>query len=133
MLTQREHSMRELQRKLHSRGFEEHGIETVLLRLRESDLQSDDRYTENYISSRMERGRGPIRIRAELRERGVDETLIETHLDGYAELWPSLLQRAHDAKFGSEPGADRRLLAKKARFLENRGFPAEMIRRFLFD
>ncbi|WP_316369012.1 regulatory protein RecX [Candidatus Thiodiazotropha sp. CDECU1] len=122
-----------MQRKLHSRGFEEHDIETVLLRLRESDLQSDDRYTENYISSRMERGNGPIRIRAELHERGIDEALIETHLEGYAELWPSLLQRVHDAKFGSEPGTDRRLLAKKARFLENRGFPGELIRRFLFD
>ncbi|MES9946217.1 MAG: regulatory protein RecX [Candidatus Thiodiazotropha sp.] len=122
-----------MQRKLRSRGFEEHDIETVLLRLRESDLQSDDRYTENYISSRMGRGNGPIRIRAELHERGIDEALIETHLEGYAELWPTLLQRVHDAKFGSEPGTDRRLLAKKARFLENRGFPGELIRRFLFD
>ena len=125
--------MRELQLKLHSRGFEEHGIETVLQRLRESDLQSDDRYTENYISSRVERGNGPVRIRAELRERGIDEALIETQLEGYAELWPSLLRRVHDAKFGSDPGTDRRLLAKKARFLENRGFPGELIRRFLFD
>jgi regulatory protein len=125
--------MGELQFKLHSRGFHESDIDAVLQRLRESGLQSDDRYTENYIASRTERGSGPIRIRAELRERGIDEALIETCLEGYADLWPSLLRQVHDAKFGTEPCKDRKYLAKKARFLENRGFPGELIRQILFD
>jgi regulatory protein len=74
-----------------------------------------------------------VRIRAELCEHGIDEARIEGYLEGYAELWPSLLQRAHDAKFGTEPCTDRKLLAKKARFLQYRGFPGELIRQFLFD
>jgi regulatory protein len=125
--------MRELWFKLHSRGFEEQGIDTILQQLCETGLQSDDRYTENYIASRTERGSGPVRIRAELRERGIDETRIESHLEAYTALWPSLLQRVHDAKFGTEPCTDRKVLAKKARFLQHRGFPGELIRQFLFD
>jgi regulatory protein len=125
--------MRELWFKLQSRGFEEQGIDEILQRLSESGLQSDDRYTENFIASRTERGSGPVRIRAELCERGIDETRIERYLEKYAELWPSLLQQAHDAKFGTGFCADRKLLAKKARFLQYRGFPAELIRQFLFD
>ncbi|MGD8911834.1 MAG: regulatory protein RecX [Candidatus Thiodiazotropha sp.] len=125
--------MRELWFKLHSRGFEEQEIDAILQRLSESGLQSDDRYTENFITSRVERGNGPVRIRAELCEHGIDEARIERYLEGYAELWPSLLQRAHDAKFGTEPCTDRKLLAKKARFLQYRGFPGELIRQFLFD
>ncbi|MEW8550026.1 MAG: regulatory protein RecX [Candidatus Thiodiazotropha endolucinida] len=133
MLTQREHSLQELRFKLQSRDFEEHKIDTILQRLSESGLQSDGRYTESYIASRTERGSGPVRIRAELRERGIDEALIDTYLEGYAERWPSLLQRVHDAKFGTEPCTDRKTLVRKARFLQHRGFPGELIRQFLFD
>lgn len=132
-MTQREHSQRELQLKLRSRGFDESGIESVIAQLAGSGLQSDDRYTDNYIASRTERGSGPIRIRAELRERGIDESVIERQLEAYVDLWPSLLQQVHDAKYGTEPARDRKSLAKQARFLEYRGFPSELIRNFLFD
>jgi regulatory protein len=125
--------MWELRFKLHSRGFGEQGIDAVLRQLRESGLQSDDRYTERYIASRTERGHGPVRIRADLRERGIDEARIDSHLEEYAGSWPTLLQRVHNAKFGTEPCGDRKVLARKARFLQHRGFPDELIRQFLFD
>ncbi|MBT2971181.1 MAG: hypothetical protein B6D72_03720 [gamma proteobacterium symbiont of Ctena orbiculata] len=118
---------------MRSRGFDESGIESVIAQLAGSGLQSDDRYTDNYIASRTERGSGPIRIRAELRERGIDESVIERQLEAYVDLWPSLLQQVHDAKYGTEPARDRKSLAKQARFLEYRGFPSELIRNFLFD
>ncbi len=105
----------------------------MLEQLRESGLQSDDRYTENYIASRTQRGKGPIRIRAELRERGVDETLIDAYLQTYDDLWPSLMRQVHDQKFGAKPTTDRKTLAKKVRFLEYRGFPSELIQRFFMD
>jgi regulatory protein len=125
--------MRELRFKLLSRGFKEEGIDTILQQLHETGLQSDDRYTETYIASRTERGSGPLRIRAELRERGIDEARIERHLEGYAGSWLSLMQRVHDTKFGTEPCTDQKVLAKKARFLQYRGFPGELISQFLFD
>lgn len=122
-----------MQRKLGSRGFDEEGIESVLDQLRESGLQSDNRFTENYIDSRTRRGSGPIRIRAELRERGVDESLIDTHLQACDDIWPTLMRQVHDGKFGTDCASDRKTLAKKVRFLEYRGFPSELIRSFLID
>lgn len=122
-----------MQLKLRARGFDEEGIESVLEQLRESGLQSDDRFTENYVASRTRRGSGPIRIRAELRERGVDESLIDYHLQACDELWPTLMKQVHDDKFGAASATDRKTVAKRVRFLEYRGFPGELIRRFLID
>ncbi|MCU7907196.1 MAG: recombination regulator RecX [Candidatus Thiodiazotropha sp. (ex Epidulcina cf. delphinae)] len=133
MLTAREHSWRELRKKLQSRGFDEQTIDAVLRGLSESGLQSDDRFTESFIAGRVSRGSGPLRIRAELHERGVDEALIETHLADFAEAWPELLLLAHDAKYGKQRAGDRKELAKRARFLTYRGFPGELIRDLLFD
>ncbi|MES9993144.1 MAG: regulatory protein RecX [Candidatus Thiodiazotropha sp.] len=118
---------------MRSRGFDEDDIDSVIDQLSESGLQSDDRYTESYIASRTEKGSGPIRIRAELRERGVAESVIEYHLEAYAESWPALLRKVHDMKYGPETTCDRKAMAKRARFLEYRGFPTELIRDFLFN
>lgn len=132
-MTIREHSLWELQYKLQSRGYDEHTIDCVLQGLGKSGLQSDDRFAECFIASRVNKGSGPVRIRAELRERGIDETLIQAHLEGCSDLWPELLQQVHDAKYGQHRAKDRKELAKRARFLEYRGFPGELIRDLLFD
>lgn len=133
LLGDREHSRLELRRKLQRRGFAAEPVEGVLEALARQGLQSDQRFVEAYIAGRVEHGSGPLRLRAELRERGLDEPLIERQLAAYAEQWPELLRRVHDAKYGRQPPADRRELAKRARFLEYRGFPAELIRQLLFD
>jgi regulatory protein len=125
--------MRELRHKLHSRGFDEQGTDTVLQLLSENGLQSDLRYAENFVTNRTEKGYGPLRIRAELAERGIDEALIESSLEGYASSWSSQLKRVHDRKFGTESSADQKVLGKKVRFLQHRGFPVELIRQFLLE
>jgi regulatory protein len=108
-------------------------VEQVLDRLKRNGLQSDERFTETFIEGRISKGQGPIRIRQELQARGIDQALSERCLQVYREQWPSLMRRAHDAKFGPAPAADQKTLAKRARFLEYRGFPGEMIRSFLLD
>ena len=45
--------------------------------------------------------------------------------------WPRLLAEAHDRRFGRSPPADRADYARRGRFLEQRGFPAALIRRHL--
>jgi regulatory protein len=125
--------MRELRHKLLSRGFDEQGTDTVLQRLSDNALQSDRRYAENFVTNRIERGYGPLRISAELAQRGIDEALIESSLEGYAASWPTLIKRVHDVKFGTESTTDQKGLGKKVRFLQHRGFPGELIRQFLLD
>ena len=129
----REHSRKELQGKLLSRGFAEDQVEVVLDKLVKADLQNDARFAEFYVDGRVRRGSGPLRIRAELRERGIDDSLITEYLDLYSEQWFDELRRVHDNKYGSELPADRKEMARRARFLEYRGFPTDLIRQLLFN
>jgi regulatory protein len=103
----------------------------VLDELVHKGLQSDVRFTETYIEGRLRKGNGPLRIRAELRERGIEDGLISTCLEAFAEQWREVLQQVHDSKFGQTVPDNRKELAKRARFLEYRGFPGELIGDFL--
>jgi regulatory protein len=105
----------------------------VLDQLQQAGLQSDERFTESFIESRINKGQGPIRIRNALKERGIGDTLIERYLEIYDGEWRDLLEQVHDARFGSERVRENKELARRARFLEYRGFPGEMIRTFLLD
>ena len=133
LLTAREHSRKELSGKLSSRGFDREQIETVLDELAHRGLQSDLRFAEGYVEERVRKGSGPLRIRAELRERGLEDGLIERSLEPYADEWPVKLQRVHEQKYGTQPPKDRKEMARRARFLEYRGFPSDLIAALLFD
>ncbi|MCU7796974.1 MAG: recombination regulator RecX [Candidatus Thiodiazotropha sp. (ex Semelilucina semeliformis)] len=133
MLAAREHSRRELRRKLAKRQVEPELLEQVLDRLQQTGLQSDERFTESFIESRVRKGQGPVRIRSELRERGIGAALIERYLEIYEDEWRALLENVHDAKYGVGRVRETKELAKRARFLEYRGFPGELIRQFLLD
>lgn len=132
LLASREHSRKELERKLLSRSYTADEVEQVLDQLAAQGLQSDARYTEAYTHSRIQRGYGPLRIRAELKERGVSGVLVTEYLHDDPDLWLELLQATHDRKYGSDRTADRKEQAKRGRFLAHRGFSGEMIRQFLF-
>jgi regulatory protein len=108
-------------------------VAEVLDDLAAQGLQSDERFVEGYVSQRVGRGYGPLHIRAELRERGIDDALTARWLDDVDHPWSEILGEALAGRFGSEPPSDRKELARQARYLERRGFPADLIRRRLFD
>lgn len=133
LLAAREHTRAELQRKLSGRGHPPEAVTAVLDDLADRGLQSDERYTEQYVALRMGKGYGPLRIRAELAERGVPEMLVQEWLDPRDPDWHEHLREAARAKFGAGRPADRKEMARRARFLEYRGFPQDLIRRLLLD
>lgn len=101
--------------------------------LQQASLLSDARFAEALVESRMRKGQGPVRIRLELREKGVDSQLIDAALEPYSDEWQKLLLDLHDAKFGATKADSSKELAKRARFLESRGFPGELIRACLLN
>jgi regulatory protein len=133
LLAGREHSRAELVRKLGQRGHDAQIVASVLDGLGERGLQSDDRFTEQYVALRRRKGYGPLRIRAELQERGVDPALLEDWLDPRDPAWRQRLREVAQQKFGDQAAVDRKELARRARFLEYRGFPQDQIRRLLLD
>jgi len=90
-------------------------------------LLSNARYAESFIHSRFQRGQGPQKIRAELRERGVDDALIEAGLDVYASHWQELLEQVRLKRFGPAHPDNFRERSRQVRFLLQRGFTAEQI------
>lgn len=131
LLAAREHSRLELRRKLQQRGHPEDAIEQALDRLEAEGALDEARLVEEYIDERAAKGFGPLRIRAELREKGLTDALIDPALDQVKEDWSAYMAEVYDRRFGSAPPPDHDEYARRGRFLEQRGFPVEMIRRFL--
>lgn len=131
LLARREHSARELTAKLSSRGAPPELCAEVLQRLVAERLQSDERFVEAYLRQRSQKGYGPQRIAAELRERGIDDALIGTGMRQAEEEgevdWFALAVAAYRKKFGSGRPADIRERAKRQRFMLYRGFSHEQI------
>ncbi|MEW5781869.1 MAG: recombination regulator RecX [Pseudomonadota bacterium] len=127
LLARREHTRAELLHKLAAHGTPDE-IEMVLNQLAAAGLQSDVRFTESYLRAKANR-QGPTRLRQTLRTKGVDEALIEAQM---ANL-PDELERARDvwAKKFPAPPANLQEWAKQARFLQGRGFSADVIRKLL--
>ena len=71
LLARREHSRLELSRKLLKRGFERPVVDQVLAYLTADGSLSEQRFQADYVNARINRGFGPLRISAELRDRGV--------------------------------------------------------------
>lgn len=132
LLCNREHSQAELRRKLAQRADSSELLEQVLTALAANNYQSDDRFTEQYVHSRMLKGYGPVRIRQELQARGVDAGLIDHWLERGGGEWRDLLQQALRKKFGDAVPVDFKQQARQARFLEYRGFPTEWVRQHLW-
>jgi len=126
-LARREHGGAELQAKLEKAGFDTDVARNVIARLVADGLQSDERFVEAFIRSRIGKGKGPARIRAELHEHGVNDSLVAAGLRAAGEDWDALALEVRMKKFGSAAPADFRDKARQMRFLQSRGFDAESI------
>ena len=133
LLARREHSTQELRDKLLARGFEDDEIMSALQTLSREGLLSDERFTESFIHSRMQRGSGPVKIRAELRQRGVANEVISNWLDERDRIWLERAETVRCKKFGATMPVDYKEKARQARFLQYRGFSVEQTRRVLRD
>jgi len=127
LLARREHSWLELRHKLAARGYDDAEVDQVLAQLEQERLLSDERFAETYVRTRRERGFGPLRIRAELQERGVADELIARHLEAASDTWRELARDEHRRRFGDVRPADFKERARRARFLQGRGFPVEVV------
>ena len=96
--------------------------------LEAENLLSDRRFTETFVASRSARGQGPLKIRYELRERGIGDDLAGQAMEGHRQRWCEQALAARHKRFGVEPPADVRERSRQARFLAQRGFEQDQIR-----
>jgi regulatory protein len=129
LLSSREHSRVELERKLAAREEEPGQLRRVLDELQAKGFINEQRVVESLLHRRAGR-LGAARIRQELQAKGLEPQMVARAVEG---LRSSELQRARDVwrrKFDALP-ADARERGKQARFLAARGFGGEVIGRVL--
>jgi len=132
LLARREHSRRELLDKLALRGFNRDEVEPVIAEMAEQNWQNDQRYAECYVRQRIQSGYGPMRLRYELQQRGINDA----DLDAQAEEqggWQNLLLDVYLGKYGDEKSLPQNEWLKRSRFLQQRGFSGEMIKRLFAE
>jgi len=132
LLARREYGRQEMVNKLRGKGFAPELVESVVEQLVTERLLSDERFVDAFVRSRGNRGYGPRRIEAELRERGISDELSDERIAaGPSEDESDWVARAEEVrcrKFGEELPRDFQERAKQMRYLEYRGFTHEQIR-----
>ena len=131
LLARREHSIRELSTKLAQRDLDDDVIRSTLDSLQIDRLLSEERFVEQFVRSRIARGDGPMKIRAELFQRGIGSADAERELEAQDPDWGQLAEVQRRKKFGQEIPAEFSERARQARFLQGRGFGMSEIRRAL--
>lgn len=128
LLALREHSAKELRTKLLQKYGDEELVTQVVADLTARNLQSDDRFAEQFVIMRMRQGKGPVRIAHELQERGVASDLIKRTLAEVDENWINLAREVRVKRFGQAFPETSQAKMKQMRFLQYRGFSMEQIR-----
>lgn len=131
LLARREHAQAEIKRKLRDRGYDSELTLEVVDDLTRQRLLSDERFAEMFIRSRAERGQGPVRLRAELRQLQIPVEQIDRHLAAARVDWTELARSVRLRKFGKQLASSLSERAKQVRFLQYRGFTAAQIRAAL--
>ncbi len=128
-LARREYGRLELQAKLEKVGFGPEVARVAVDRLTCENLQCDHRFIENFIQSRINQGKGPVRVRLELEERKLEADLIDACLSECDQDWVALARQVRKKKFGSDLPADFKEAARQMHFLQYRGFESGQIQR----
>jgi regulatory protein len=131
LLARREHSRVELERKLLARSFEAPTVEAVLDELEQSGALHAERFLESFVRGRVARGQGPVRIRRDLAEHGIESGRSTELLRSGDYDWNELARAARAKRFGPGAPKDYKDRARQGRFLEYRGFEAAQIHRAL--
>jgi len=126
-LARREHGRSELYDKLTRFGFDAEVADDAVAQLVEDGLQSDTRFVEAFVRSRINQGKGPARIRADLRQKGVNDGVTEEGIQEAGQDWSALAIEVRLRKFGAERPADFKEKARQMRFLQSRGFEQDQI------
>lgn len=129
-LEHRERSAHEVRTHLVTKGFQEKEIEEELQYLEELHYVDDARYCSSYIRYAMGKGRGPVRLQFELREKGIDAARIQEALgesfDSQTEK-DAAMKQARKLLDRSDGVADEKTTAKIGRKLASLGYHTDVI------
>jgi len=132
LLVRREHSRKELTRKLVARGIANEDAGAAVGRMTESGWQDDARFACSLARTRAMAGYGPLHIRAELATHDVGQQAIQAAFDALADAgeddWKSRARELAERRFALAATVTLAVQRKAADFLARRGFDGDTIR-----
>lgn len=132
LLSRREHGARELTEKLIQKGYTQDEAEQALVTCQQQGLQSERRFIEALVRSRMRQGYGPQRIKQELQAKQVDTDLLDEILHDAANDWLDCARQVWHKKARGIP-LNFEQVQKLKRFLLYRGFPSAIIQQVVSE
>lgn len=127
LLARREHSARELKSKLARKGLDADASSAALANLQAKNYQSDARFGEMLVRTRITAGYGPRWILAELRQHGIAEGEAQTLIDAAGVDWLAHARDLLHRRYGAKRAATQAERAKRAALLLRRGFDATTV------
>lgn len=115
--------------KLKAYAEEADDLPALLEDFKQRGWLSDARFTEQLVHARKAKF-GSVRVANELREKGVDDTLIAEAVAGLQDNEVARASEVWRKKFKAAP-TTREEWAKQARFLQSRGFTFDVIKHIL--
>ncbi|MGN0711087.1 MAG: regulatory protein RecX [Anaerovoracaceae bacterium] len=147
-LSYQERTEQEVRKYLKGKEFDAGEIEKTVLYLRDMGYVNDRGYAVRYAEQAVRKGKGSLKIKAELRKKGIEDEILEDIDEEVREEFGSEYQRAEEEarRFADEYGPllealpeetyeekaekykeKQRLTAKLGRRLAGRGFPQDII------
>ena len=127
LLSMREHSRVELERKLARFEEEEGTLAKALDELQVKGFINEARVIESVLHRRAGK-LGAVRIKQELQGKGLDPQAVRDAVTGLQETENTRAQEVWRRKFGAAP-TDAKETMRQMRFLATRGFATDVIRR----
>jgi len=129
-LARREYAYYELFDKLRRAGFDSAVVTDVLENLKKSNLQSDNRYVKDVITSKMRKGYGPNHIYIKINQFKINKELVSEILEAENIDWHELLKKVHAKKYRDNRIDNNLEKQKRIQFLLYRGFTHDQIHYF---
>lgn len=128
LLSRREYSQKEIRQKLKLREVTTEEIDTVLEKMTELGLQSDQRFLESRVRLQKSSGKGPGYLRAELAQHQLSSEKIQAELDSEEHNWTDEAFHLIERKFG-EPPFSVEIQRKAFALLLRRGFSYDLAKK----
>ncbi len=132
LLSRREYSQGELRQKMIRQGVDENTIKATLSRLQADGYQSDARFIESFVRSRLNKRHGGKKIAYELQQRGISSALAKAEIAKHDEEQlanaQTLIVRKAPRGDINTLFTDFKLKEKVTRSLVNKGYDFDTIR-----
>ncbi|MFC4727017.1 regulatory protein RecX [Coralloluteibacterium thermophilus] len=122
LLARREHSRRELARKLVAKGVEPEAAREAVETLSGKGWQDDARFAQTLVRTRAAGGYGPLRVRMELEQHGVDTADIDAAMAEEVASWRAVAEDLVGRRFAVADLEDPVRRRKAVELLLRRGF-----------